>query len=187
MPRNAPFAVGWIVPALLAAWLFHHLHFEWSINEQYNYGWAVPFLTAFLFYLRWPSRPPARPARCSGLLTAASWTVLVLLLPIRLVEEANPDWRLLSWTLGLLVVAYWFMALLRAGGGGWVRHFAFPVCFPLVSVPWLAQFENAVVQGLTRQVAYAAVEIASWAGHRRLPARQRHSIAQRLRRGGRGV
>ena len=76
MPRNAPFAVGWIVPALLAAWLFHHLHFEWSINEQYNYGWAVPFLTAFLFYLRWPSRPPVRAARCSGLLTAASWTVL---------------------------------------------------------------------------------------------------------------
>ena len=163
MVRDAPRLFGWVIPGALALWLFHHLHFEWSLNEQYNYGWAVPFLTAFLFYLRWPTRPAARP-QTSPALAAASWAVLALLLPVRLVEEANPDWRLLSWVFALLVVGYWIVALARAGGGEWVRHFAFPVCFPLVSVPWLVQFENVVVQGLTRAVAYAAVEIASWAG-----------------------
>ncbi len=157
-------AVRWVIPCLLALWLFHHLHFEWSINEQYNYGWAVPFLTAFLFYLRWPTRPEPRPPPTTNLLTVASWAILVLLLPVRLVEEANPDWRLLSWTFGLLVASYWFAALIRAGGGEWTRHFAFPVCFPLVAVPWLVQVENAVVQSLTGAVAYAAVEVASWAG-----------------------
>lgn len=163
MLRDVPRLVGWVIPGALGLWLFHHLHFEWSLNEQYNYGWAVPFLTAFLFYLRWPARPAARP-QSSAVLTIASCTILVLLLPVRLVEEANPDWRLLSWAFAFLVVGYWIVALARAGGGEWVRHFGFPICFPLVSVPWLVQFENAVVQGLTRAVAYAAVEIASWAG-----------------------
>ncbi len=164
MLRDALRLIGWVVPGALALWLFHHLHFEWSLNEQYNYGWAVPFLSAFLFYLRWPSRPAAEPLQPRGRLRAASWGILALLLPVRLVEEANPDWRLLSWTIALLVVGYWCIALARPGGGGWVRHFAFPVCFPLVSVPWLVQLENAVVQSLTGAVAYVAVEIASWVG-----------------------
>ena len=153
-----------IVPVLLWVWLFHHLHFEWTINEQYNYGWAVPFLAAFLFYMRWQMRPrPAAPRR-AGLLRISSWALLLALLPVRAIEEANPDWRLLSWTFALLVVAYSLLALLRFAGTGWLRHFAFPVCFPLVAVPWLAQFENAVVQGLTRAVAAAAVEIVGWSG-----------------------
>lgn len=164
MLRDAPRVVGWVIPGTLALWLFHHLHFEWSLNEQYNYGWAVPFLAASLFYLRWPSRPTPKPPQTDGALRALSWLILALLLPVRLIEEANPDWRLLSWTFALLVVGYGCTALARTGGGGWVRHFAFPVCFPLVSVPWLVQFENAVVQGLTRAVAYVSVEIASWAG-----------------------
>ena len=163
MPRVDHRVLGWLVPCLLAAWLFHHLHFEWSINEQYNYGWAVPFLAAFLFYTRWPARPSPAPSR-SRLLNATSWAILALLLPVRLVEEANPDWRLLSWIFALAVVAYGLLALARTGGGAWVRHFAFPLCFVLVSVPWLVQVENVIVQGLTRAVAYVAVEIAGWIG-----------------------
>src|SRR3712207_8687396 len=42
-----------LVPALLWLWLCWHLHFEWSLNEQYNYGWAVPFLAGLMCYLRW--------------------------------------------------------------------------------------------------------------------------------------
>ena len=163
MPREPNRVLGWIIPGLLALWLFHHLHFEWSINEQYNYGWAVPFLAAFLFYQRWPACPAAAPMRNLAL-RVAQWVILLLLLPVRLIEEANPDWRLLSWFFALAVVGYWLLALARAGGGEWVRHFAFPVCFPLVAVPWLVQFENAVVQGLTRAVAFMAVEIAGWIG-----------------------
>ena len=53
---------------------------------------------------------------------------------------------------------------MQHGGRGWVRHFAFPVCFPLVAVPWLVQFENVVIQGLAGAVTFAAVEIAGWIG-----------------------
>lgn len=92
------------------------------------------------------------------------WILLALLLPIRAIEEANPDWRLLSWTLALVVVGYSLLTIFRTSGGAWVRHFAFPICFPLVAVPWPVQVENVVVQGLTRAVAYVAVEVAGWIG-----------------------
>jgi exosortase/archaeosortase family protein len=33
-----------------------------------------------------------------------------------------------------------------------------------VAVPWLVQIENSIIQGMTRAVAFAAVEIAGWIG-----------------------
>ena len=37
--------------------LCRQLSGEWSGNEQYSYGWFVPFFAAFLFWLRWEERP----------------------------------------------------------------------------------------------------------------------------------
>ena len=157
---------GAAVPVLLWLWLFHHLSSEWTVNVRYNYGWAVPFLAAFLFFGRWQTAPAAEalPIRSARQATALGWLVLAFLLPIRLVEEANPDWRFLSWTLALCVVGYSLAAIFRAGGRRWLAHFAFPICFPLVAVPWPVQIENVAVHALSRAVAYSAVEIVSWLG-----------------------
>ena len=153
------------VPAVLWLWLFFHLHVEWSLNSQYNYGWAVPFLAVLLFYFRWQRRPGPEPAiRGNRVAIAAMWLLLVLLFPIRVIEEANRDWRLLSWILALSVVVYSLLALYRTGGMAWVRHCAFPVCFPLAAVPWPVQFENEIVQTMMRGVASIAVEITGWMG-----------------------
>src|ERR1700686_3343751 len=164
MPPRRNQIVAWIVPGVLWWWLFYHLHFEWTLDARYNYGWAVPFLALLIFYFQWQRRPPPGGSVKGNLAVACSFTLLALLLPVRVIEEANPDWRLLSWTLALLVVAFSLLFLARRGGRDWVSHFAFPVCFPLVAVPWPVQFENSVVQNMTRAVAYAAVEIAGWIG-----------------------
>jgi len=164
MPPRRNQIVAWLVSGVLWSWLFYHLHFEWTLDARYNYGWAVPFLALLIFYLRWQQRPPPGDGVKGNLVTACSFTLLALLLPIRVIEEANPDWRLLSWTLALVVIAFSLLALARLGGQGWVSHFAFPVCFPLVAVPWPVRFENFVVQNMTRAVAYAAVEISGWIG-----------------------
>src|SRR3954452_17098298 len=174
MPPAVLRVSSWLVEALLWLWLFFHLHYEWSLNSQYSYGWAVPFLAALLFFFRWPERPSPSPGRPHGP-TVLRWLILTLLLPLRLIEEANPDWRLLSWAFALLVVSYSLLGLWRCGGATWVRYFAFPVCFPLIAVPWLARFENGVVHGLTRGVAFAAVEIAGWL---RIGAYQRGNIIE---------
>lgn len=163
MRQTAERFSGAIVPAFLWLWLCNHLRAAWTLNAQYNFGWAVPFLAVFLFYLRWLNRPQSSPAAARNA-AIASAILLGLLLPLRAIEEANPDWRLLSWTLALIAVGYSLLALSRAGGGAWVRHFAFPICFTLVAVPWPVRLENIVVQNLSRAVAYVAVEIAGWTG-----------------------
>jgi exosortase len=163
-PLQNAFAAG-IVPAALWLWLFFHLHVEWTLNPQYNYGWAVPFFALLLFYLRWQRRPgPDIGARNNVMVRLGMALALALLFPIRVIEEANPDWRLLSWVLAFCVVDFSLLSLLRAGGARWLKHFAFPILFPLVAVPWPVQFENFVVQTMMRAVAYVAVEIVGWFG-----------------------
>jgi exosortase len=161
MSRVSP----WLVPGLLWLWLFGHLRVEWTLNPQYNFAWGVPFLALLLFYFRWQRRPgPGLGAQNNAMITVSMAFTLALLFPIRVIEEANPDWRLLSWVLALCVIDFSLLSLLRAGGARWLAHFAFPICFPLTAVPWPVQFENFVVQTMMHAVAYVAVEIAGWFG-----------------------
>src|SRR6266581_5148461 len=124
---------------------------EWSVNEQYNFGWFVPFFALYLFWLRWQDRPPTQipnPLQrlrsngqafksqirnrqtIVGLLAIAA---LLLLLPVRLFEIANPEWRLLAWVHAVAVVTLTLLLLQWAGGETWLRHFAFPVAFIFVA------------------------------------------------------
>jgi exosortase len=155
----------WIAAAALWLWLFLHLQVEWSLNPQYNYGWSVPFLALLIFWLRWQRRPPPQSLwQTDSKAKWIAWVLLLLLFPIRVIEEANPDWRLLSWLLACCVVGFSIVSLYGAGGRAWLSHFAFPVCLPLAAVPWPVQIENSLVQAMMRAVAAVAVEIASWFG-----------------------
>src|ERR1700682_4130217 len=111
----------WIAAAALWLWLFAHLQVEWSLNPQYNYGWAVPFLALLMFWFRWQRRPGPHPgARNNAIAKRPAGLLLVLLLPLRVIEEANPDWRLLSLLLALCAVDFSLLSLFRAGGRGWL-------------------------------------------------------------------
>src|SRR5438552_5424096 len=116
--------------------LCRELSGEWSVNEQYNFGWFVPFFALYLFWLRWQDAPaaqipnsksPAEPwerrdrrqtregsgerARAASefqipnpAAVAIGIAALLLLLPVRLFEIANPEWRLLAWRHTAIVV-----------------------------------------------------------------------------------
>jgi exosortase len=152
---------GFVLAALLLA---QHLALAWETNPDYSYGWLVPFLTAYLFWRRWETRPaplpPAAAARPDPLLLVPA----AVLFPLFLVLEANPDWRLLSWCFGLAVLALALEACRRAGGRPWLLHFAFPLAFFLVAIPWPTSLENAVIQNLMRLVAVLTTEIFNWCG-----------------------
>src|SRR5262249_8227000 len=85
---------------------------------------------------------------------------LLLLLPLRLFEIANPEWRLLAWIHSLVVVTLTLLFLWWAGGKAWLRHFAFPVAFIFIAVPWPTALETPVIQGMMRVVARVAAETA---------------------------
>jgi exosortase len=156
---------------------------EWSINEQYTFGWFVPFFAAYLFWLRWKDRPAkcgSRNAECGTgteektgnripetgkfILFALVFGGLLLLFPVRLFEVANPDWRPLGWLHATAVVAVTLTVLWWIGGTAWLRHFAFPVAFIFVAVPWISAIETPIVQGLMRIIAAAAAETVSLFG-----------------------
>jgi exosortase/archaeosortase family protein len=122
-----------------------------------------------------------------------------LYLPTRLVQEANPDWRLVGWALSLEVVGITLALLMQgfveegtAGTGslncetrekvhsGWSRIFnpsviLFPVFFVLVAVPWPTLVEGSLIQALTRANASATVEILGLFG---VPALQHGNLIE---------
>lgn len=163
-------ATAWLpVAAAIALWLvlFARLSNEWSVNPQYQFGWAVPFLGAFLFWERWRSRPAPRTVE-----SPATWPLVIGVvglaiawLPTRLILEAFPDWRPVLWAMALVAVALSLLVLHASGGRVWARHFAFPLFFVLVAVPWPTPVENLMVQELMDVNAWLAANTLTLFGH----------------------
>jgi exosortase len=176
--ENPVRAVAWFPLTVFAlVWLevISRLRFEWSINPQYGYGWAVPILAAYIFWRRWQTAPAPAPPHAR-----VFWALLIIvgalfLVPIRLVQEANPDWRLLSWTMAISAVLISAAGIYLAGGARWLRHFAFPIFFFLVAVPWPTSLEQIVVQGLMRIDALTNVEVLTAIG---IPAVQLGNVIE---------
>ena len=154
-----------VVLALLWARLIDHLRIEWTINSQYAYGWAVPFLCLILGWRRWQETKAAPPPDASRN-QSAGWILLIAALllywPTRFIAEANPDWRLVSWTLALEVLAITWFWLPPLGVPRAVANF--PLAFFLIAVPWPTQVEQAVIQTLTRANAALTCELLNFAG-----------------------
>ncbi len=99
-----------------------------------------------------------------GLTISIALFAAAILLPVRLIAVANPDWRLISWTMSLVAVVISLCALHLAGGAPWSRHFAFPILFFLVATPWPMQLEQLVVQFLMRADTAITIRILNLIG-----------------------
>jgi exosortase len=247
---------------LVLGWLWfvliNHLRVEWTLNPQYGYGWAVPFLCLYLiwhriqraegggrkaenkeesgkpeFNIEHPTpinreqasniqhpedgerraeggeqKSGIRPL-ASGLCPPSSVLGLLFLAllyaPTRLIQEANPEWRLVSWALAIEVVGLTLLLLRMAEFRGQIGEignrisafsfprpvkslvcyftgqrfsfsdFVFPICFFLVAVPWPTVIEGPLIQGLTRADAGATCELLGWLG---IPAIQHGNVIE---------
>jgi exosortase len=169
--------------------LVNQLRIEWSLNEQYHYGWAVPFLGMFCAYRRRFSigdcglrianskkGEETKPReKIRGPVGAISVGLLFLILPIRLVQEANSDWRLVSWALAVTVVGLGCAATYLAGGARTLRRYAFALLFILVAVPWPTAIEQFLVVHLSGVNTGICVEVLGWFG---IPAMQRGNLIE---------
>jgi len=178
-PATTRKRTGWIIAILIFGFLWfeliNFLKAEWWLNPQYNYGLIVPLLSLYLFWRRWLSRPTPMAATAAWLAIILLIVGAVLFLPIRFLVDANPDWRLLSWLLALIVVTSSLSFLYLIGGRAYLRHFAFPFLFFLVAVPWPVRIEQVVIQDLMRIVTAINVTFLQLAA---VPALQHGNVIE---------
>jgi len=189
---------AWLLPVAVFGFLWfvliNRLRVAWTLDPQYSYGWAVPFLCAYLVYLAWERRqkPESRNQKAENgeqkaegegrhpefpisnfqFLLLSGCALLYSL--VRLVQAANPVWTLVSWGLALVVIGLtlWFLhfnepTLQRFNLS--FRDLVFPIAFFLVAVPWPSVIEEPLIQALTRADARATVELVGWFGIPALP------------------
>jgi exosortase/archaeosortase family protein len=179
------------------------------VNPQYTYGWAVPFLCAYLLWGKAESRKQKAEIRHQKTEGRGQWSVVsgpvvsspavlwslafcaLLYLPTRLIQQANPEWRLVSWALAIEVIGLTLLVShlfaegrsqrAEVGGPSSIFHLpasralAFPVCFFLVAVPWPTIVEAPLIQGLMRANIGATVELLSVIG---IPAVQHGNVIE---------
>ena len=129
--------------------LIERLAQYWVVEPQYSFGWLVPIVCGYLFWLRWRSRPaPGAPK--VGLARCVFWVTALGLLPIWLIVQANPDWSVVAWLLAGQTVILSLCVIYWCGGRAWLSHFAFSICLILAAVPWPTFLEDGAVHALTR-------------------------------------
>ena len=168
------------LPPLVWVWfrLIDHLRVEWSLNPQYGYGYAVPFLSAFMIYRALKSAPSQIPI--PAFCCRKSWLLIPLALcwfPTRLIQEANPEWRLVSWALAIEAIGITLLLAARARSidSPLPRLLLFPLLFFLVAVPWPTVIEQPVIQGLARANTAITVEAVNLLG---IPALQHGNVIE---------
>ena len=168
MPRS--FTPKWITPILLMllAWfsVIRILWNDWLHDPQYSYGIIVPVLVLGLMLRRWQDRPDPRVTSrlaswVAAVIAVGSVVLIALLIPF---TQANPEWRPLGGLGAVAVIVLSLDLIFIIGGRPWMRHFAFPLVFFLIAVPWPRNFENWAMGQLMAWNTTATLEILHWAG-----------------------
>lgn len=155
--------VSLAVFGFLWCFLAKHLSIYWGADPQYSFGWLALAIVPYLAFLRWTCRPGPETGN-SPLARGLFYAAAIAIFPTWLVEQPNPDWRLVSWALALEVVVVLLCAVYFAGGKRWLLHFGVCVCFILTTVPWPYDVEISITQGLMRIVTAVTVEILNLVG-----------------------
>lgn len=145
--------------ALAALLMLVQVRYHWGGESYYNYGWAVPFLAAYLFIRRQndgpPASPPSRPVQITLFLIGT--LAILTLLPFQLLAEVNPFWRLPRIFQAAVLFLLGLIVLFLLGRWRAVFHYLFPLVFLLTMIPWPWQIEQRIIHALTEQVIEATV------------------------------
>lgn len=165
-PKGSP--AIWIPTVALIAffWLliFNQQRLEWAVNAVYSYGYAVPFLALFLFWERWRRRPLPMGVSLRSVSVGIAVLALAAYLPVRVIQEANPDWVKINWMMAGLCAGISLLALMSVGGLRYVLFFAFPILFCFSALPWPVWLETSLIQHLMRANATICAEILTLFG-----------------------
>jgi exosortase len=158
----------WVLLGLTALWIWVILRLarEWSLNESFHFGWAVPILILCLLHRRWEegSKVETPDTKMRSWAFAGLLLLGAILLPLRVLSEANPAWRLVQWSLVLVACAMTVLVAYGFGGARFAARFGFPFLLMLAALPWPSHLEAPAVQSMTSANARLSVEALSLVG-----------------------
>lgn len=170
-PRLAP----WIPGGIIVAWWVWELSHHWAAMVEYQFGWIVVALAAFLAWERVPNQPPRQPGPHPFWTTALAMAGFAAVLGAELyrIGLSRSPTQVMLFSLGC--AAFLFAQMLVLGGWTWTRHHLFPLLFFFVAVPIPKFFWNPIVFGLQAFVATLNVEALNLMG---VPAIQQNHVIQ---------
>ena len=151
-----------IAAVALVPWflLIRHLSTFWLVDPQYSYGWITPAVALFFGWRQWKSfRSESGGNRA---ILAGAITCIALVGLIWFVHDAVPDWSVINWLFGIAVAGCLSFLFAYFWGLRAPRHFAFPILFVLLAIPWPQRIELVLVQGLMRFIAETAAQALAW-------------------------
>lgn len=163
--RSVWFWLPLIVLAIFHARYFLWLSVEWGLNSNYGFGPLVPVGAGVLVYLRldrWrtPRAPDWRAVHLIVPVIAA-----LGLLPLAVIAEVNPDWRLLMWLEAGLLAVMSLSILFSLGGWPWVKAAVPVLAFLALCIPWPTRFEQWLLSLLLEGVSVSAADVFYLLGH----------------------
>ena len=137
---------------------------EWAVNEQYRFGYLVPFVCFYLIFLRWVDRPATQTCGYRRFALTLIYASVLFIFPLKIVFESNPDWRLVYWLQAFVVYGATLSTIWYWGGFAWAKHFAFALALMLFAVPWPVRMELPLTLQLMHMVAAVTVETLNLLG-----------------------
>ncbi len=160
-------SVGW-VGGLVLLWftVWWRQHTLWQGDPEMVFGWAVPFLVIFLVLERWRGLvPAAAPTQAGAFGSIPFWLGLALFPLTALFLEAFPTWTAMLWLQTAVATGLTLDVVRRLLGRSAARHFAFPVAFAFVALPWPAAVQQRLIPGLTTTIAQLGAVVLNETGH----------------------
>jgi exosortase len=149
---------------LVLAWWILDLQTHWRSLVEFQHGWLVVPLAAYLAWERWPQRPQSAPPDSIWKpmllgLASAPFVLAGELYKHAVASTAASSFAVSLGCAGFLVAFIWILH-----GAAMARLFVFPILFIFVAVPIPRTLWNPVVLGLQGMIAALNVEALNLLG-----------------------
>ena len=165
--------ISYLPVGLILGWWLYDLQVQWRALVEYQFGWIVLLLSAYLVWERWPTIPAKdRPASlwlCTALVCLGTPCVLVA----ELYKQAIAGTPAASFCLSIGCLLFLAANLLFLRGWATLRHFLFPMGFLFVAIPLPGILWSPGVLGLQTFVTLLNVETLKLLG---IPALQQANV-----------
>lgn len=141
----------------------------WIRDDNYAYGWVVPFLMFFFLWRRLGSENKGFWEECAADATDGRrinpWLLAmagVALFPTEVLRAEYHQSGLILWGINIAKVVFSMAGAWWLGGRRLWRLTLFPLLFFLTAVPWPNTIAHWLTQNLMREVAGAVRELMLW-------------------------